>query len=94
MKRAGLVAAVLGAAMFAAGICLRGVPELGIPLAGVGAVLVIAGLAALLLRKRQFRCPNCGAVINTGPYMRNLAELSRNGTLKCPKCGAIVQTHN
>lgn len=78
--------------MLAAGICLRGAPELGIPLAGVGAVLVLAGLVALLLRKRQFSCPYCGAAVNTGPHTRNLIELSRNGTLKCPYCGAIIST--
>lgn len=92
MKRAGICAAALGAVMLAAGICLRGAPELGIPLAGVGAVLVLAGLVALLPRKRQFSCPNCGAAVNTGPYMGNLAELSRTGTLKCPYCGAIIST--
>ena len=92
MKRAWFCAAVLGAAMFATGMCLRGSPELGIPLAGVGAVLVVAALVELLLRKRRFHCPNCGAVIHTGPYIDNLAELSRTSTLKCPYCGAIIES--
>ncbi len=92
MKSPGVLCMVLGAAMCAAGALLRGAPELGIPFAGTGALLIVAGVAALLLRKRQFRCPVCGAVINVGANMRSAAELSSTGVLKCPRCGTIVRT--
>ena len=91
MKKPVALCIGLGAAMCAAGALLRGAPELGIPFAGTGALLIVAGVAALLLRKRQFRCPGCGAVINVGANMRNAAELSSTGVLKCPRCGTIIE---
>lgn len=91
MKSPGALCMVLGAAMCAAGALLRGAPELGIPFAGTGALLIVAGVAALLLRKTQVRCPVCGAVINVGANMRNAAELSSTGVLKCPRCGTIIE---
>ena len=40
---------------------------------------------------RAYSCPNCGAAVNTGPYVRNLAELSQTSALHCPRCGAMIQ---
>ena len=92
MKRAAVLCAVLGAALFIAGICLRGIAgdAVTLVLAGGGAVMCVAGCVWLFAGRHQAHCPNCGAAINTGPYMGNLYELSRTGTLKCPNCGSII----
>ena len=93
MKRLAVSAAVLGVLLFIAGICLRGIAGdvMAMVLAGGGAVTCVAGLVWLLAARRRTRCPNCGAAVNTGPYMRNLAELSRTGALHCPHCGTMIQ---
>lgn len=92
MKRLAVSAAVLGVLLFIAGICLRGVSSvMAMALVGGGAVMFVAGLVWLLAGRHQTRCPNCGAAVNTGPYMRNLAELSRTGALHCPHCGTMIQ---
>lgn len=93
MKRLAVSAAVLGVLLFIAGICLRGIAGdvTAMLLVGVGAVMFVAGLVWLLAGRHQTRCPNCGAAVNTGPYMRNLAELSRTGALHCPHCGTMIQ---
>lgn len=93
MKRPALLAAVLGVVLCIAGMCLRGIAGdvMAMVLVGVGAVMFVAGLVWLLSGRHQTRCPNCGAAVNTGPYMRNLAELSQTGALHCPRCGAMIQ---
>ena len=92
MKRLAVSAAVLGVLLFIAGICLRGVSSvMAMVLVGGGAVIFVADLVWLLAGRHQTRCPNCGAAVNTGPYMRNLAELSRTGAFHCPHCGTMIQ---
>lgn len=92
MKRLAVSAAVLGVLLFIAGICLRGASSvMAMVLVGGGAVMFVADLVWLLAGRHQTRCPNCGAAVNTGPYMRNLAELSRTGALHCPHCGTMIQ---
>ena len=93
MKRLAVSAAVLGVVLCIAGMCLRGIAGdvMAMVLAGGGAVTCVAGLVWLLAARRRTRCPNCGAAVNTGPYMRNLAELSRTGALHCPHCGTMIQ---
>ena len=70
---------IAGAALALAGIMLRGKPELGIPLVGVGIVLCIACVVRLCVTKGAAKCPHCGALIQTGKG--SLYELSRTGTL-------------
>lgn len=93
MKHPALLAAVLGVVLCIAGMCLRGIAGdvMAMVLVGGGAVTCVAGLVWLLSGRRRTRCPNCGAAVNTGPYVRNLAELSQTGTLHCPRCGAMIQ---
>ena len=93
MKRPALLAAVLGVVLCIAGMCLRGiaVDVMAMVLVGGGAVTCVAGLVWLLSGRHRTSCPNCGAAVNTGPYVRNLAELSQTGALHCPNCGAMIQ---
>ena len=85
MKRLAVSAAVLGVLLFIAGICLRGIAGdvMAMVLVGVGAVMFVAGLVWLLSGRHQTRCPNCGAAVNTGPYMRNLAAPGRTPGAAC-----------
>ena len=93
MKRPALLSAVLGVVLCIAGMCLRGIAGyvMAMVLVGGGAVTCVASLVWLLSGRHRTRCPNCGAAVNTGPYVRNLAELSQTGALHCPRCGAMIQ---